>query len=819
MVCPQRFKGPVSLTVENSTTGKSERIQWDFAQAQIDENTVRNNLATSRCRLWWSYTHFAMTPVLSSWLDFYGDRGRPWNRRQGRNGQATELTAFKVLGGRAAVEETLQMQAIAGSSRQMEERTIPIETLNGVEVESHPFAQMLKGQGRGGPGLPLAQLASHDHFFVQVARPSTLLTFLEEGAEFISRFAGVMNSNSVQYAVTAKYLSRLGLDNKWLQMFLESGEVEEMALIFPDLFFIDGTEVTAIARLAHPQPVQLLLRLIGVTGLSQGDVVEHTLDSGEKVFWTLLDNLLVCSSSRSEMNKVIALHLADGEGSLGKSDEFRYMLTQVPLEKETRFFAYISDPFIRRLVSPAIKIAQLRRIAGRQKMELLSSRALLAQMNGMTNQVSLETLVAAKYVPEQFVGKGYSIDPDLKVHSTEYGTLSSLQSLERNPVQMVTKTEAESYKRYVDNYNGYWSRYFDPIAIRIDDTQDGSLEMTTFILPLIDSSLYNSLRDILVNAEDGGTLQIPQLSLQPVLLLFLNLKEEGWMRFGRNLSRYINPRLLDDLGPGIHLAVHDSNPVIASGSGDILGAFNSELVTSGRRGMSMYIPMALSVLTRPCTLFIETSNAEKTLAALRIMSRKSMQRRGNFAVDFYQVDGEDTWIMSWDVFGMIKLRYGIEVQDKYLLIRNIPWSNKEKISGVKRSPLKSAFLEAFPEACTEQLPGLFAASNEKARASSQKNMAYLYPLLASGYATVDDLEKKHFEMFGFKPVHPEGGVWRWDGRHISSSLFGSVIAQKQPGYHGKDDGMGLLSHIDKISLNMQLEDSGLRAIVRWKKRD
>jgi hypothetical protein len=816
MICPQSFKGPVSLTVENSTTGKSERVRWDYANAQIDESNVRKDLASSRRRFWRSYTHFGMTPVLASWLDFYGDRGRSGGQSGGRNMGATELTAFKVLGGRAAVEETLQMQAIAGSSGHDEERNIPIETLSGVEVKSHPFAEMLKAQGEGA-GLPLAELASHDHLFVHVARPSALLTFLEDGVEFISRFGGVINANSVQYELTSKYLSRLGLDNKWLRMFLESGEVEEMALIFPDLFFIDGTEVTTISRLAHPQPINLLLRLIGVTGLSQGDVVEHTLDSGKKVFWTLLDNLLVCSSNKSEMDKVVALHLSDGEGSLGKSDEFRYMLRQLPLEKETRIYAYISDPFIRHLVGPATKIAQLRRIVGRQKMELLSSRALLARMDGMTDQVSLETLVAGKYAPENLLGEGYSIDPDLIVHSNEYGTLSALQTLERTPAKMVTRTEAESYKRYVDNYNSYWRHYFDPIAIRIDDTNDGHLEMTTFILPLIDNSIYNSLRDILVSSEDGGTLQIPQPSLKPVMMLSLNLREKSWMSFGRRLSRYINPRLLDDLGPGVHLAIHDSNPVIASGSGDILGAFNSELVAGGRRGMLMYIPMALSVLTRPCTLFIETSNSENTLAALRMMSRKSMQREEGFDMDFYQVGGGDKWTMSVNVFGMIKLRYGIEVQDDYLLIRNIPWSSREKISGVKGAPLKSVFLEAFPEACKEQLPGLFAAWNEKTRASSQKNMAYLYPLLASGYASVDDLEKKHFELFGFKAVHPEGGKWQWDGRHIASSQFGSIRAQKQPSYQGEDEGMGLLRNIDNIRLNMQFEDSGLRAMLRWQK--
>ncbi len=369
-----------------------------------------------------------------------------------------------------------------------------------------------------------------------------------------------------------------------------------------------------------------------------------------------------------------------------------------------------------------------------------------------------------------------------------------------------------------DNYNRYWNRYFDPIAIRINDSKDDSLEITTFILPLIDNSIYNNLREILVSAEEGETLKIPQLSPKPVMMLSLNLQEKGWMNFSRGVSNYISSLLLDDLGPRVHLAIHDSDPIIAAGSGDIFGAFSSSLVSGGRGGMMMYIPMALSVLTRPCTLFIETSNPENTLATLKSMTWR-FTRQESFAMDFYQVDGKDEWTMALNIFGMIKLRYGVEVQGDYLLVRNIPWSNKEKISGVRKVPLKSAFLEAFPIAAKKQLPGLFAAANENTRASSQKNMAYLYPLLASGYASVDDVEKKHFDMFGFKPVHPEDGKWQWNGKHLSSSRFGGVASQRQPSYNKNIDEMGLLHNIDNVSLNMQFEDSGLRAILRWKKTD
>jgi hypothetical protein len=199
------------------------------------------------------------------------------------------------------------------------------------------------------------------------------------------------------------------------------------------------------------------------------------------------------------------------------------------------------------------------------------------------------------------------------------------------------------------------------------------------------------------------------------------------------------------------------------------------------------------------------------------MSRKSIREEG-FALDFYQVDGKDEWTVALNVFGMVKLRYGIELQGDYLLIRNIPWSNREMITGVRTAPLKSASLEAFPEAAQKQLPGLFAAAQEKSREASQRSLAYLYPLMASRYASVDDLEEKHFKLFGFKPSHPADGTWQWDGQNLGSSSYGGIWVQKQPGYPEAGTVPGLLAGFDNLSLNMQFEDSGLRAVLHWKKK-
>jgi hypothetical protein len=106
------------------------------------------------------------------------------------------------------------------------------------------------------------------------------------------------------------------------------------------------------------------------------------------------------------------------------------------------------------------------------------------------------------------------------------------------PIQRVTPSEAEAYKQYVDNYMRYWSEFFDPIAIRLDDAPDRSLELTTFILPLIDNSIYDGLRRAMLHHQDHKPLSIPRLEPTPVLQFSVNLRDQVWQEVAGNFSDF-----------------------------------------------------------------------------------------------------------------------------------------------------------------------------------------------------------------------------------------------------------------------------------------
>jgi len=658
-----------------------------------------------------------------------------------------------------------------------------------------------------------------------MANPRDISAFLDKGCGFLHRLGTSFSGNGIDYELDKKYPARLGFNRQVLRSFLKSGSISQCALVFPDLFFIDGTDITVICRLTNPGMVTSLLKLTGIKELPQKSIIPHRLKNRETVYWSLWEDLLMVSTNEKELEKMLQLKSEGGKGSLGQSDEFQYMLTQLPLKKSTWSYVYFSDPFIRRLVSPAVKIGQLRRIRARAHMEYLTACALLAKLDGIKSPWSIENLVESNYITKRYLGGDYYFDQNHILYSKTYGRLSNMKTLSQVPIDRVSPKEEKAYKDYVRTYSNYWRQYFDPIALRLDEVTDGYLEAEVFILPLVNNSIYNGLKGILKGNGDSAGLKVPQLSIDPVILLSLNLGEQAWKGIVKDgykmLSRYIpiHPAIFEDFGPGLHLAVHDADPVIALGSGDLLGIFGSDLDSRAMGMGTMFsLPVILSILTRPCTLIIETQNPERTLSFLKraVPAFRFDRHRRDLSVRVHQVGDRDRWVFSFNVAGIIKLRFGVELHKEFLLIRNIPWSHDEKITAVDTTTLKSVSLKTFPEACDLQLPGLFEAAQDRSLFVAFQGLGHLYPLVLSGYAGVEQAPQKHADLFGFAPNHPGKGRFLWNNFHLRSSTYGFVFKQKQPAYKKDDTDFGLLAGFKYLGVSMQFEDTGLRTKFRWK---
>ncbi|QEG00360.1 hypothetical protein Mal15_44300 [Stieleria maiorica] len=817
MVREQPFSGSLELQAENHVLDQERTIRWNAADgSDVPYRTLRDTITDARRFAWGPYSLAADGGVLKVW-DLAGKAPPPDpNPRR-------SLSMFSVLGGRAAVEETLQLQDLRAIDSELQSATIDIDSLSGVEVKSHPFEEMLGG--REGGRLEIAGCVPPDRFFVYVGKPESIPALLDTGAPFIASMGTALTGNCLQYNLQSRYLARLGMTRDWVDAVLTSGLTSELALFTPDLFFIDGTDVTIVARLRQPQLLRQLLGMLGASDLGTESVLELPTVSGGPAYLALRDDLLFASTHRGELQQAIDLHDGQGSGSLGESAEFRYMLTQLPVNEDTRVYAYLSDGFVRKLVGPRTKIGQRRRVLAKAKMEVMTAQAMLARLDGYPGSDSASDLIRSGHLPQGWQSEGMSIDASGLVRSHHYDTLPRMRTLPEVPLDRVTPAEAEAYRRYVENYSRYWRRFFDPIAIRLDDVGSDQLELSTFILPLVDNSIYNTLKTFLAHQDDQTTLSVPIVEPTPVVQFSANLKDMAWQVVAGNFSEFFtrysgaSPAMLDDLGPSVHVAVFDADPIIAIGSGDVFGAFGGNVLRGGGNEMLM-IPVALSMLTRPCSIMVETESPERTSQYLRQAALAGMprQRRDrDFNVSFYQVGDRDEWVWTMDVFGVVKLRYGVEVVDKYLVIRNIPWSSGDRVVSVAPADLNAAMLQASPSACKEQLPGLFAAASDANRRAVMSGLGRLYPFMLSGSKSVDQAAAEHQRLYGFYPRQLDGDRWRWTDYRMVSDHYGEPTRQRQPAF-APDKPFGLMNRIDSIQLNMQFESDGLRSSVRWRLR-
>jgi HEAT repeat protein len=783
------------------------------------------NFASARLEGWKPLLAQSDAPVMRAWLSrhetLYGVAATATERPGTRHPQAG-TDYFDVLGGRAAVRESMQLQSLVSAPVAADdERPTPIDEIDGIDVPSHPFAKLLKDSDKPAQTLPLADFAPPDRLFAYFRDPAALRDFVDGGGDLFMRLDSAFSLKTFDYHLAARYLARLGLGGSNLAQLEGLDSIGEIAIVAPDVFFIDGTDLTAIVRIRQSGPIGAILDLADLDATDVRAIQPKNAAPGATVFAARRGDLLFVGSSEIELRYVLSHHDNRNRASLGRSDEFRYMLQQLPLDERTQAYVYASDPFMRRLIGPDVKIAQLRRARARAELETLTAAALLFKLDGNTAAPTKTRLIELGYAPLRLDTADYSIDANLVSRSTQYGSSAALEPLGANPVTEVTKAEAAAYRSYADNYAAYWRQFFDPIAFRLDAMDENTWELSTFILPLLDSALYDTVRNAVTRAGSGLHLRVPTLSPTPTLLFSVNLSDSMRLTLVDMLTGVleqfttVDPAIFDAFTPTLHVAVQDSTPIVAVGSGDVLGAFSEKLLQM--QGFEPFLPIALSLLSQPSSVLIELADPDAVLEFLRGAS-SGQGRGGEEKGTFHRIKGEDTWIYSVNVFDMVQLHLRVAVENDYLVISNLPWSSKATLAGTTEEPLNGARLELNLAAITQQLPALHTRSYSDYRIAAVDGMGYLYPLLASGMAnTVGEALDDHLAVFGFAPVHPGAGEWLWDSGTISSSVFGTPDSPVQPAYVPGDRDFGLFPTLDSVSVSAQLEDTGLRTRIRWRR--
>ncbi len=778
--------------------------------------------ASSRIDVWKPLLLQSDAPILRNWLArheaLYGLR--PDEELQAARSEAVrQASYFDVLGGRAAIRESMQLELISDPvAGQNEAAKTSIDAVTRVRVRSHPFDDMLEDSEAPITRVELAEFVPDDRFFAWFRDVGALRDVLDGAVGQFMRFESSLAVKSIEYKLGERYGERLGLSGTVLDQVEALNAVAEFAVVSRDLFFIDGADISIVARLTSPTLTRSVLNVLGLDVPADGIVETHTTNSGNNLYWTLRGDILLLGTSQHEIDRMLALNPKRDKGSLGNSSEFLYMQQQLTIGDATQAYLYFSDPFIRHLVSPEVKIAQLRRVQARAEMEILVAGAMLYLLDGHRNVPSKQQLINRGYLPRYFEDRDYTLGEDLIVSSPAWGTIARMKPLDDASVVAITRTEANTYDRFVQNYTRYWRQFFDPIAIRLDATGDNNYEMQSFILPLLDSRVYNEVGDALVTKETGQALRIPSVTPVPSMMYSMNLNDDLRVELSQKIADLlveytsVDPEVFDSIGSGIHIAVQDSTPIVALGGGDIWGAFSKEMLNL--EGFDSFLPIMASLATQPSTLLIELADPETVHQFLSEAVVKRAEVGGSG--ELHKLQDREAWIYTLNIEDIVQIHLRLEIQGNYLAVSNLPWTTAVMIGEGQEVPLNGAQLTLDLTRISEQLPALHTKVYTDYRAAAVDGMGYIYPLLEAGIAdSVNQAIRKHFEIFGLMPVHPANGEWIWRDSYLESSEFGTATRPVQPEWEKGDRNFGLFPQVDLIGVNMQLEDTGLRATIRW----
>ena len=176
----------------------------------------------------------------------------------------------------------------------------------------------------------------------------------------------------------------------------------------------------------------------------------------------------------------------------------------------------------------------------------------------------------------------------------------------------------------------------------------------------------------------------------------------------------------------------------------------------------------------------------------------------------------EAWIYTLNFEDIVQIHLRLEIQGDYLLISNLPWTTAVSIGDSMATRLNGAQLTLNLSRIDKQLPALHTKVFTDYRTAAADGMGYLYPLIAAGVAdSVQQAIDRHYEIYGFKPVHPSYGEWMWRDSYLESTEFGTVLWPVQPAYEEGDRNFGLFPAVDRLGVKIQLENTGFRAIISW----
>ncbi len=409
-------------------------------------------------------------------------RGGLWYRSQvqtpvrERNERNFDDTFATLSGGRAIAENlALDRDLILGDSKG--EPDVEIATIQGVTVEPIPWEErMPEGEITVDE---LSKRVPEDQYLMMVPSLRNLLALMDRVEEAGTPFFQAFASGDQYRGLPSRYRRQMGLDLP--DVLARMLPVKNVGVTGGDPFFPTGSAVAVLLEtdkvdFVYGSLAKVIEAKAGAAGAvkvgGEGVVAFENEDRTFSSHLAVVNGAVVLANSASQIERL--KQVEEGKiPNLGASAEYRFFRHRYPLGAGESAYVFISDACLRDWAGPKVRIAASRR-----------NRALAA-----LGQVTAG-MIAGKELRSDFEPLLAGVKKvDGKVISERYGSLGFLTPVSELEITKVTAIEKQAYERWRRGYEGGWAKFFDPIAIRLNLSNERE-EVDMTILPLRVDSDY-----------------------------------------------------------------------------------------------------------------------------------------------------------------------------------------------------------------------------------------------------------------------------------------------------------------------------------------
>ncbi len=789
-----------------------------------------------------------------------------------------------IFGGSAAVQECLQLdammpeslpelQAVANQRRartgsiQPASRASSVAQLEGPTVASHPWTEMLNG--RTVKVSRLSKMVPSDFFLIESRSPKKLLDAIAAASSWQDYVLRETQAQTHSFKLVERIQRQLMLDHEQLELLHDEGS-EEVCLTGSDLYFNEGSDITFLTHADADVANRLLDSILKP---ANQDVLSDSFYFGKTKCVSKLNHdrsisvfaanplpeLHVRSNCRKAFERILTAIDSASQSRLGETDEFAYVRSLMPMNQHHEdVFVYFSDPFIRNLVGPRLRLTQRRRKICRGYLQMIDSAVLMYCAQERKRPSCLDELRVAEclIVDHEILkcpdGGAYELGNDALSPSrcTFHGGMQNLTPCIEIEIDEITEKESDEYVAFVQSYNQYWRTVFDPIAIRAQ-LHNGEYRAETIVLPLIENSVYTGLEALLrgvpIDLNTKGTHENSIFSTaakanRDILLPAVDASR-AWADHFLGVDWYQSVRrfIVEGLGDEIGFNVCDAVPTFSLDLPALMGMATAAGARSGAQITGpFWLAGVVASLQMPVYGSVRVKDVEvvdqffsKQLPAMLMNIPSQM---GSF-YQYSEMDGSDgrrSWVLTFTL-GPASFRLFVERIGEMLYVASQSnvldklWHQRslsiESASSSSHSHCANAMMKLTPASWEQIRTDASLSWRQNNHRTCRSNLGYLTAVGRAEHSLTPNDSTGHCGLLHeaiYRDLDrcacPSHGVYSFNGstHMVECSLHGSLTASKLP--NSSTDQQIPLFQLQSVIAALTFIEEGLKAEIRVKIR-